>query len=89
MAVMWFCRMMVSQRDERNGDGGFTAIANWRCIAPVCLITRRVLRRMTALPDALCFSSHTSGYTPETGLCPVARMWWRGIDLVLQELVNK
>jgi hypothetical protein len=45
--------MMISQRDERNGDGGFTAIANWRCIAAVCLITRTVLRQMTALLDAL------------------------------------
>jgi len=42
--------MMVSQRDERNGDGGFTESGDWRCIAGVCWTTRTVLRRMTALP---------------------------------------
>jgi hypothetical protein len=88
MAVMWFYRMMMFQYDERNGDGGFTEFANWRCIAAVCWITRTVLRRMIALSEALCFLSHTAGYLRDTGYDRMARVV-AGIDLVLQEIVNK
>jgi hypothetical protein len=58
--------MMVSQSDERNGDGGFTEFAGCRCIAAVRLTTRIIL--MTAMPDALC------AFYPMTR--PVAVTWF-------------